>query len=100
MKDCAFYFDKPSLQEESSMKKTLLTKYDDLFPGVAMRPTLQSRMDLMNWACSAQNSWMDSKGAPAESVMDCSKPQALLDKFGPDYSSLKAKIGHIKGLFD
>ena len=40
------------------MKRTLQTKYDDLFPGVAMRPTLQSRKDLVNWACTAQNSFM------------------------------------------
>jgi hypothetical protein len=40
LSDCAFYFDRPSLKEESNMKKTLLTKYDDLFIGAAMRPTL------------------------------------------------------------
>ena len=40
LSDCAFYLDRPSLKEESTMKKTLMTKYDDLFPGVAMRPTL------------------------------------------------------------
>ena len=53
MSDCAFYFDKPQIDDERSMKKTLQTKYDDLFPGVAMRPTLQSRKDLMMWACQA-----------------------------------------------
>ena len=42
MKDCAFYFDKPSMQDESKMKRTLMTKYDDLFSS-AMKPTLQSR---------------------------------------------------------
>jgi len=51
MGDCAWYFDRPSLEDESKMKKTLMTNYDDLFPGVPMRPTLQSRKDLMNWAC-------------------------------------------------
>ena len=40
MGDCAFYFDKPSIKDESTMKRTLLTKYDDLFPGMPMRPTL------------------------------------------------------------
>ena len=51
MSDCAFYFDKPDLADESKMKRTLMTKYDDLFPSVAMKPALQTRKDLMNWAC-------------------------------------------------
>lgn len=100
MSDCAFYFDRPSIAEESAMKKTLMTKYDDLFPGVAMKPVLQSRKDLMNWACGAQNSFMADKGAPEENIMDCTRYQALLDKYGPDYTSLKERIGHFKGLFD
>ena len=88
MGDCAFYLDKPRLQDESLMKKTLMTKYDDLFPGVAMKPTLQSRRDLVDWACAAQNSYMTNKGAPEQNLMDCTRYQALLDKYGPDYSSL------------
>ena len=98
MGDCAFYFDNPTLSEESNMKKTLLTKYDDLFAG-PMRPTLQSRKDLVGWACMAQNAWMAEKGAPSESLMDCSRYQGLIDKYGPDYSTLRNRVGHIKGLF-
>ena len=71
MGDCAFYFDRPKMSDESQMKKTLMTKYDDLFPGVAMKPTLQSRRDLMDWACAAQNSYMANKGAPEEKIMNC-----------------------------
>ncbi len=40
MSECAFYFDKPTIKDESAMKRTLQTKYDDLFPGTVMRPTL------------------------------------------------------------
>ena len=32
--------------------------------------------------------------------MDCTRYQALLDQYGPDYTSLKNRIGHIRGLFD
>ena len=71
--DCAFYFDRPTIQDESAMKKTLQTKYDDLFPGTAMRPTLQSRKDLLNWACSAQNAYMTNKDAPADKLVDCTR---------------------------
>ena len=40
MKDCGFYFDNPSIQQEVQMKRTLQKKYsDDLFKGV-MRPRL------------------------------------------------------------
>jgi len=99
LSDCAFYFDKPTLKEESNMKKTLLTKYDDLFT-VAMRPTLQTRKDLLNWACTAQNSYMTTTDAPAEKLIDCTRYQSLLDKYGPDYSTLKSRVGHIRGLFD
>ena len=88
MGDCAFYLDRPSLTDESRMKKTLMVKYDDLFPKVAMKPTLQSRRDLVDWACAAQNAYMTNKGAPEENIMDCTRYQALLDKYGPDYSSL------------
>ena len=65
-----------------------MIKYDDLFPKVAMKPTLQSRRDLVDWACAAQNAYMTNKGAPEENIMDCTRYQALLDKYGPDYSSL------------
>ena len=82
------------------MKRTLQTKYDDLFPGVAMRPTLQSRKDLVDWACAAQNSFMQAKEAPEDRLMDCSRYQGLLDQYGPDYSSLKGRLGGIRGLFD
>lgn len=88
MGDCAFYLDRPKLADESMMKKTLMTKYDDLFPGVAMKPTLQSRRDLVDWACAAQNAYMTKKEAPEQNIMDCTRYQALLDKYGPDYSSL------------
>ena len=88
MGDCAFYLDRPSLSDESKMKKTLMIKYDDLFPKVAMKPTLQTRRDLVDWACAAQNAYMTNKSAPEENIMDCTRYQALLDKYGPDYSSL------------
>ena len=55
MKDCAFYYDAPTIKDESKMKKTLQVKYDDLFPRMVMRPVLQTRKDLVNWACAAQN---------------------------------------------
>lgn len=100
MSDCAFYMDRPTIKDESAMKAKLQTKYDDLFPKVAMKPTLQSRKDLVGWACAAQNAYMSSKDAPAERMMDCTKYQGLLDKYGPDYDSLKGKLGYIKGLFD
>lgn len=100
MSDCAFYYDRPTLSDESKMKRTLMTKYDDLFPGVAMKPTLQSRRDLMNWACLQQNSWMQNKDAPAENIMNCEGYQGLLDKYGPNYDTLRARMGYVKGLFD
>ena len=99
MSDCAFYYDNPTLKEESTMKKTLLTKYDDLF-SAPIRPSLQTRKDLVGWACMAQNAWMQEHDAPSSAMMDCNRYQALIDKYGPDYTSLRNRVGHIKGLFD
>ena len=65
-----------------------------------MRPTLQSRKDLMMWACTAQNAYMANKEAPQDKMMDCNRYGALLDKYGPNYDSIRAKVGHIRGLFD
>ena len=40
MKDCAFYFDNPTVDQEVTMKRTLQKKYsDDLFSDV-MKPRL------------------------------------------------------------
>ena len=53
MKDCTFYFDSPSLAQELQMKRTLQKKYaDDLFK-TAMKPRLQTRKDLVLWACES-----------------------------------------------
>lgn len=71
MTDCAFYFDQPSLQDESQMKRTLQHKYDDLFKG-PMKMPLQSRKDLVNWACAQQNQYMEEREAP-ELKMECSR---------------------------
>ncbi len=31
LKECAFYYDEPTLQEERQMRRTLQLRYDDLF---------------------------------------------------------------------
>ena len=49
--DVAFYYDNPTLAQEALMKKTLQYRYDSLFKA-GWRPPLQSRRDLMEWACS------------------------------------------------
>lgn len=28
----------------------------------------------------------------------CENPRALIDKFGPNYDAVKAKLGYVKGL--
>ena len=51
MKDCAYYFDQPTTDEEVKMKRTLQRKYDHLF-SVGWRPAIKSRRDLVTWACT------------------------------------------------
>ena len=50
MKDCAYYYDVPTIEEEVEMKKSLQRKYDGLF-AANWRPALQTRRDLVTWAC-------------------------------------------------
>ena len=100
LSDCAHYLDSPTLQDEIAMKKQLQTRYDDLFPTSVMRPPLQSRKDLLSWACAAQNSFMQAKEAPEDRQLQCDQYAALLELYGPNYTSLQKRLGHVRGLFD
>jgi hypothetical protein len=94
--DCAFYFDAPTVQQEVAMKKTLQLKYDDLF-AVGWRPALQTRKDLVEWACYRHNQFQEEKGL--EVTNNCENPSVLITKYGPDYDALKEKLGYVNGLF-
>ena len=50
IRDAAYYFDSPTLQQEIKMKKTLQSKYDALFTE-GWRPPMQTRSDLVTWVC-------------------------------------------------
>lgn len=64
-KDCAFYYDLPTIQEEREMRFKLQNRYDDLFPE-NWRPNLSSRRELLVWACERHNEYMTEKGANEE----------------------------------
>ena len=97
MKDCAFYYDVPTLDHERAMRRTLQSKYDSiLMPG--WRPALTSRKDLVTWACRQYNQAQEAKGG--EDMQDCENYHSLLLAFGPNYDKLRPKLGHIRGLFD
>ncbi len=80
------------------MKQKLQAKYDPLFTE-GWRPPLQSRNDLISWACHQQNSFFKDKGASDETLTNCENPRTLIEKYGPDYESVKAKLGYIRGLY-
>ena len=102
MTDCAYYYDKPTIEQEIMMKKDLQYKYDDLFAN-GIFPRLQSRKDLLTWACYQRE---DARKATApedqrEAINDrCEDYSRLLTTYGPSYSTLKEKLGYVKGLFD
>ena len=100
MKDCAFYYDAPTIEDEVAMKKKLQFKYDSLLqPGWV--PALTSRRDLLTWGCNQYNQSVQQREDFSEDQLaPCDNYQALLFEFGPNYDRLKAKLGHIKGLFD
>lgn len=98
LKECAFYFDEPTIDQEIKMKHALQLKYDDLF-AEGWRPPLQHRTNLVEWACENHNNWMNEKGNEA-AVKDCTRPRTLIEQYGPNYAALKAKLGYVQGLFD
>jgi hypothetical protein len=57
MTDCAYYYDKPTIEQEYKMKKDLQFKYDDLFQN-GIFPKLKNRKELLQWACV---SWQADK---------------------------------------
>ena len=99
MKDCAFYYDVPTIDDEMKMKKTLQRKYDPLFTQ-GWRPALTTRKDLVTWACKQYNGSLEAREIPVENHVNCDNYKALLEEFGPDYSKLRGKLGHVRGLFE
>ena len=98
LKDCAFYYDVPTIEQENKMKKTLQRKYDNLLtPG--WRPPLTSRRDLLHWACAQTNATYGANVDPSLHI-DCENHDSLVKRFGPDYNRLRSKLGYVKGLFD
>ena len=99
LKDCAFYYDVPTIQDEDKMRSTLMRKYDGVLPR-GWRAPLTTRRDLLTWACSQLNSSFQEKGFPETELLQCDNYNALVKNFGPDYDRLKPKLGYIRGLFD
>ena len=99
LKDAAFYFDQPTLQEQREMKFKLQHRYDDLFADTWAAP-LQSRRDLLTWTCEKRNEYLSERQAPEDLLEDCNNYAALLRNHGPNYEPLKAKLGFVRGLFD
>ena len=89
MKACAFYYDNPTIKDEIEMKRKLQRDYDDILTE-GWRPVLDNRRSLLTWACQQKNSAEDN----------CENYHGLLDKYGPNYDSLKAKLGNVRGLFN
>jgi hypothetical protein len=54
----------------------------------------------MTWVCEKRNAYYAEKKASEDLLEDCENYGGLLRKYGPDYDSLKAKLGHVRGLFD
>lgn len=97
--DACFFFDLPTIHEQRDMRFKLQKRYDSLFASAWM-PPLQTRRDLVLWACEAKNAYMQERNAPDEVLEDCANYNGLLRKYGPKYDTLKPKLGHVRGLFE
>ena len=91
MRDCAFYFDAPTIEDEVAMKRKLQRNYDGLLPE-GWRPALATRHSLLTWACTQQN-------AATGSEENCENYSSLLQSYGPNYDSLRSKLGDVRGLW-
>ena len=101
LKDCAYYYDVPTIDDENKMRRTLQYKYDSILPA-GWRAPLTSRRDLLTWACNRANNKLIELGEVKEGEpgLPCDNFNALLKVFGPDYSRIRPKLGYVKGLFD
>lgn len=99
LKDAAFYYDLPTLHEQREMRFKLQNRYDDLFAD-QWRAPLASRRDLITWVCESRNSYLKEREANEDLLEDCQNYSSLLRKYGPNYDSLKNKLGHVRGLFE
>jgi len=41
---------------------------------------------------------LKERDAPEEHLWNCNNSGALIEQYGPKYDSVRAKLGHIKGL--
>ena len=99
LRDACFYYDLPTVQEQRDMHFKLQHRYDDLFAD-SWRAPLQSRKDLVTWTCEQRNAYLTEKSAPETLLEDCANFGGLLRKYGPNYDSLKPKLGYVRGLFE
>jgi hypothetical protein len=67
--------------------------YDELFAG-PWRPPMQSRKDLLLWACEQRNQALAETHEP----LNCTY-NALMQDFGPNLDSLRDKLGGVRGLW-
>ena len=61
---------------------------------------LATSRDLVTWVCEKRNAYLAEKEAPEDLQEDCQNYGGLVRKYGPNYDGLKAKLGHVRGLFD
>ncbi|CAI2382451.1 unnamed protein product [Moneuplotes crassus] len=97
LKDSAFYYDNPHAQDKVDIKSKIQLRYDSLFSSSWTAP-LNSRKDLLLWACEQKNQYMAENENDAPNEV-CEFNQ-LVEKYGPNYEPLKEKVGYMKGLFD
>jgi len=93
IKTAAYYVDRPNLNQERYQLRLMKQRYDELFTD-SWRPPLQSRRDLVTWACEQRNSALAETHEP----LNCAYNSLMMD-FGPDTEGLKQKLGDIKGLW-
>lgn len=92
MRDCAFYFDAPTVDDQVTMKRKLQREYDGILPE-GWRPALMNRKSLLQWACTQQN---EASAAPVD---NCENYSTLLENYGPNYDTLRSKLGDVRGLW-
>lgn len=72
------------------MKDDLQLKYDDLLEE-GWRPRLQSRKDLVAWACRQLKSGLGDNDQLVKELPDCENTSLFIKKYGPNYDIVHKK---------
>ena len=97
LRACAFYYDNPTVEDKKRTLEKLQLKFDPIFAD-GWTPPLNNRRSLLTWACEQRNQAFENSGN--EDGKTVCHYHNLLKEYGPDYETVKQKLGFVRGVTD